>query len=79
VFIAFIFKDTEPSSLQDSSIVRQKGGLLGPTPLVVPDPESIDAQAAYPYRHSAIAQVGSGPNCFQALVSSPGLLQNPIL
>jgi len=27
-------------------------------PPVVPHPESIDAQAAYPYRHSAIAQVG---------------------
>ena len=25
-------------------------------------------------RHSAIAQVGVGPNCFQVLGSSPGLL-----
>jgi hypothetical protein len=35
-----------PSPLQDSSGVRQKGGLPGPPP-VVPDPESIAAQAAY--------------------------------
>ena len=74
----FIFKDTEPSPLQDSFSVRQQGGLPGPPP-VVPHPESIDAQAAYRCRHSTIAQVGSGPNCFQALGSSPGLLQNPIL
>jgi hypothetical protein len=74
----FIFKDTEPSTLQDSFGVRQKGGLPGPP--VVPDPESIAAQAAYTglYRGS-IAQVGSGPNCFEALGSSPGLLQSPIL
>jgi len=26
-----------------------------------------------------IAQVGLGPNCFQALGSSPGLLQSPML
>ena len=42
----FFFKDTEPSPLQDSFSVRQKGGLPGP-PSVVPDPESIAAQAAY--------------------------------
>jgi len=42
----FIFKATESSSLQDSFSVRQKGGLPGPPP-VVPDPESIAAQAAY--------------------------------
>jgi len=30
------------------------------------------------YRGS-IPQIGSGPNCFQALGSSPGLLQSPIL
>ena len=47
----FILKDTEPSPLQDSSSVRRKGGLPGPPP-VVPDPESIDAQAAY---------IGNGP------------------
>ena len=52
----FIFKDTEPSPLQDSSSVRQQGGLPGPPP-VVPDPESIDAQAAYRGRHSNIARL----------------------
>jgi hypothetical protein len=35
------YKATEPSPLQDSFSVRQKGGLPG-----VPDPESIAAQAA---------------------------------
>jgi hypothetical protein len=39
------FKDTEPSPLQDSSSVRQQGGLPGPPP-VVPDPESVDSQAS---------------------------------
>ncbi len=39
----FIFKDTEPSPLQDSSSVRQQGGLRGPPP-VVPDTESLAAQ-----------------------------------
>ena len=52
----FIFKDTEPSPLQDSSSVRQQGGLPGPPP-VVPHPESIDAQAAYRGRHSTIARL----------------------
>jgi len=37
-------KVAEPSPLQDSFSVRQKGGLPGPPP-VVPDPESIAAQA----------------------------------
>ena len=57
-----------PSPLQDSSGVRQKGDLLGPPP-VVPDPESIAAQAAYNEAQGAIAQVG--PNCFQALKKGP--------
>jgi hypothetical protein len=39
----FIFKDTEPSPLQDSFGVRQKGDLPG----LPPHPESIAAQAAY--------------------------------
>ena len=46
-----------------------KGRPTRTPPPVVPDPESIDAQAAYRCRHSTIAQVGSGPNCFQALVT----------
>ena len=57
--------------------MRQKGGLLGPPPVVL-HPESLAAQAAYPYRHSAIAHVCSGPKCFPALGSSLGLLQSPI-
>jgi hypothetical protein len=39
----YIFKDTEPSSLQDSSSVRQQGGLPGPPPRSPPpclDPRS---------------------------------------
>ena len=71
----FIFKVTEPSPLQDLLGVRQKGDLPGP-PLVVPEPESIAAQAAYA---DALLSGSSGPNCFQALGSSPGLLQSPIL
>ena len=93
----FIFKDTEPSPLQDSFSVRQQGGLPGPPP-VVPDPKSIDAQAAYRGRHSTndrlprihcgveVTELStnkqhslSGPNCFQALGSSPGLPQSPML
>jgi hypothetical protein len=38
-------------------------------PPVVPDPESIAAQAAYNEAQGAIAQVG--PNCFQALKKGP--------
>ena len=45
----FIFKDTEPSPLQDSFSVRQQGGLPGPPRAVVPHPESImiDDRASY--------------------------------
>ena len=46
VFGGLFVKDTEPSPLQDSSSVRQQGGLPGHPP-VVPHPESRDAQAAY--------------------------------
>jgi hypothetical protein len=70
------FKVTEPSPLQDSSGVRQKGDLLG-TPPRSPSP-GIHCCPGGLYRGS-IAQVGSGPNCLQALGSSPGLLQSPIL
>jgi hypothetical protein len=38
-------QDSEQSPLQDSSSVRQKGVLLGPP--LIPDPESLAAQAAY--------------------------------
>ena len=63
------FKDTKPSPLQDSFSIRQKSCLPGHPPAVT-HPESIAG---------SIARVGSGPNCFKALVSSPGLLQSPIL
>jgi hypothetical protein len=43
----FIFKDTEPSPLQDSSSVRQQGCLPGPPP-VVPHPESIVTVSSNP-------------------------------
>jgi hypothetical protein len=56
-----------------------KGRPTRTPPPVVHDPESIDAQTAYRCRHSAIAQVVSGPNCFQALGSSPSLLQSRML
>jgi hypothetical protein len=48
VLNVYFLKVTEPSPLQDSFGVRQKGDLLrvGPPP-VVPHPESIAAQAAY--------------------------------
>ena len=54
VCLVFNFKVTEPSPLQDSSGVRQKGGTPAcakraypdPPPLV-PHPESLAAQAAY--------------------------------
>ena len=67
----FIFKDTEPSPLPDSSGVRQKGGLPGP-----PRSPSLTAQEAYA---EALLPGSACPNCFQALGSSPGLLQSPIL
>jgi hypothetical protein len=51
--------------------VRQKGDLPGPPP-VVPHPESLAAQTAYPFGHSDIDQVNLSPNCFQALGSFPG-------
>ena len=65
----FIFKDTEPSPLQDSFSVRQQGGLPGPPP-VVPDPESIDAQASYRSRHSTIAR-----SCVLVVVTVPDPVQ----
>jgi hypothetical protein len=74
--LSVYFKVTEPSPLQDSFSVRQKGGLPG-LPPVVPHPESIAAQAAY--AEAQLPGTASGPNCFQALGSSPGLLQRPIL
>jgi hypothetical protein len=100
----FIFKDTEPSPLQDSSSVRQQGALPGPPPR---SPRSkihrLPGGLPWTAQHYCLVCVcvcvcvfitagpstklftwggggyGSGPNCFQALGSSPGLLQDPIL
>ena len=47
----------EPSPLQDSSGVSKRATYSDPPP----HPESIAAQAAYPYRNSAIAQVRRSP------------------
>jgi hypothetical protein len=47
------------------------------SPFVVLHPESIAAQAAY--TEALLPGSASGPNCFQALGSSPGLLQSSIL
>ena len=69
-----IFKVTGPSPLRAKSACAKRAAYQG-LPPVVPHPESLAAQAAYAFGHSAIAQVGSGPNCFQVLGSSPGLLQ----
>ena len=44
---------------------------------VVPHPESLAAQATY--TESLLPGSGYGQNTFQALGSSPGLLQSPIL
>ena len=72
----FIVKDPEPSPLQDSFGVRQKGGLPGPPPRSA---SSRIHCCPGGLNRGSIAQVGSGPNCFQALGSSPGLLQSPML
>ena len=56
----FVFKDTEPSPLQDFSSVRQKGGLPGPPPPVVPHPESIDSRRPTVDGTAHYCLVGSG-------------------
>ena len=77
----FIFKDTEPSPLQDSSSVRQQGGLPGPPPRS-PSPRIQRRPGGLLWMAQHYCPVVSGPNCFQALVelgSSPGLPQSPML
>ncbi len=74
--LSVYFKDTEPSPLQDSSSVPQKGSLLGPPPR---SPASRIHRCPGGLYRGSIAQVGSCPNCFQALASSSGLLQGLIL
>ena len=49
----FIFKVTEPSPLQDSPAWAKRAAYPEPPP-VVPHPESLAAQAAYPYSHGLI-------------------------
>ena len=78
VFWWFIFKDTEPSPLQDSSSVRQQGGLPGPPPRS-PSPRIHRRPGGLPLTAQHYCPVVSGPNCFQALGSSPGLPQSPML
>jgi len=56
--------------------VRQKGDLLGPPPVVLHPESIIAAQAAYTKALLPRSAPGAGPNCFQALGSSPGLLQS---
>ena len=67
----FFSKVTGPSLFRGLMGVRQKGGF--PDPFVVPHPESLAAQAAY--TEDLLTRSGSGPKCFQALGSSPGMLQ----
>ena len=74
----FIFKDTEPSPLQDSFSVRQQGGLPGPPPRSLP-PRIHRRPGGLPLTAQHYCPVVSGPNCFQALGSSPGLPQSPML
>ena len=77
VCVECLLKVTEPSPLRDSFSVRQKGDSLPGLPPVVLHLASIAAQAAY--AEALLPGSASGPNCFQALGSSPGLLQSPIL
>ena len=72
----FIFKDIEPSPLQDSLSVRQQGGLPGPPPR---SPPSRIHPGGLPWTAQHYCPVVSGPNCLQALGSSPGLPQSPML
>jgi len=63
---------TEPSPLRGSPACAKRAAY--PDPVMIPDPESLTAQAAY--TEALLPGSGSGPNCFQALGSSPGLLQD---
>ena len=76
--VCLSFKDTEPSPLQDSFSVRQQGGLPGPPPRS-PSPRIHRRPGVLPWTVQHYCPVVSGPNCFQALGSSSGLLQGPLL
>ena len=74
----FIFKDTgvQPHLSVGLTSVRQKGGLPGPPPR--------NPRPRIPRRPGALCKAlmpgsGSGPKCFQALGSPPGLPQSPML
>ena len=57
----------------DVSKMKHEQQLTRTPPPVVPHPESPVAQAAYPFGHSAIAQVGLGPNrLFPGIGDLPG-------
>jgi hypothetical protein len=64
----FILRTPSRAPYRTPSACAKRATYSDPPPDVVPDPESITAQADYPYRQSAIAQVVSGPNCFQVTV-----------
>jgi hypothetical protein len=55
------FKDTEPSPLQDSSSVRQQGGLPGPPPRS-PPPRIHRRPGVLPWTAQHYCPVVSGPN-----------------
>jgi hypothetical protein len=78
VLIVLFLRSPSRAPCRTPSACAKRAAYPDPPP-VVPDPKSIDAQAAYRFRQSAIAEVVSDPNCFQALGSSPGLLQSPML
>jgi hypothetical protein len=78
-----LFKVTEPSSIPyRAPPACAKMAAYPDPPPVIPLPESIAAQASYQLRYENTeyySWVSSGPKCFQALVLSPSLLQNPML
>jgi hypothetical protein len=65
-----------PSPVRARSACAKRAAYPDPPP-VVSHAESIAAQAAY--TEALLPSSGSGPNCSQALGSSPGLLQGPTL
>ena len=74
----FIFKDTgvRPHLSVGLISVRQKGGLPGPPPR---NPRSRIPRCPGALWKAPMPGSSSGPKCFQALGSPPGLLQDPML
>jgi hypothetical protein len=62
VFRLFILKVTGPSPHGPKTACAKGQPTPPPPPHVVPHPESLAGQAAYPFGHSAIAQISLGPN-----------------